>query len=67
MTNRELIKPEYININGKKYKKYAFEGYHIIQVETDIKYTEAIDVENAKFTYIKSDEKIIVPETPDVK
>ena len=38
------------------YRTYSDEGRDIIQNETGIVYTEAIDVENAPYTYTESDE-----------
>lgn len=53
-----MIKQEEIKINGKKLiKTYSDAGKYIIQVETGIKYVEAVDVPN-KFTYKESDEDI---------
>lgn len=39
------------------YKTYSSEGYIIQKVGTDEKYTTAIDVENATYEYIETDEK----------
>ena len=56
MLIREFYK---INNGGKSlYKTYSSENYYIQQVETGTKYTEAIDVENAPYTYIETTEKI---------
>lgn len=33
-------------------------GYYMLQVETNIKYSEAIDVENAPYTYVTTTDKI---------
>lgn len=41
------------------YRTYSDTGFYIIQNETSIMYNEAIDVENAPYTYTESDEKII--------
>lgn len=43
-------------------RTYSDEGKKIIQNETGIKYAEAIDVENATYTYSESDEDIDVAE-----
>lgn len=40
------------------FKTYSDENYKIRQVETDNVYDAAIDVENAKFTYEETEEKI---------
>lgn len=39
------------------YRTYSDEGRVIIQNETGITYNEAIDVENAPYTYTESDEE----------
>ena len=39
------------------YRTYSDEGRDIIQNETGIVYTEAIDVENAPYTYTESEEE----------
>ena len=40
----------------KLFRTYSDEGKKIIQNETDILYDEAIDVENAPYTYTENDE-----------
>ena len=40
------------------FRSYSDEGKYIIQKETGYKYTEAVDVEESKFTYEETDEKI---------
>lgn len=40
------------------YRTYSDEGYRIIQIETGNIYDEAIDVENASYTYEETNEKI---------
>ena len=42
----------------KLYRTYSDEGRLIIQNETGITYDEAIDVENAPYTYSESDEEL---------
>ena len=42
----------------KLFRTYSDEGKRIIQNETGIEYSEAIDVENAPYTYSESDEDI---------
>lgn len=39
----------------KLYRNYSDEGYMIKQVETGVLYGEAIDVENAPYTYEETD------------
>lgn len=40
------------------YRSYSDSGFKIIQNETGIMYGDAIDVENAPYTYTESDERI---------
>lgn len=40
------------------YRTYSDENYKIRQVETNIVYDEAIDVENAGYTYKETEEKV---------
>ena len=40
------------------YKTESDEGFYIIQNETGNKYSSAIDVESANYTYSETDEKI---------
>lgn len=40
------------------YRTYSDENYKIRQIETDLVYDEAIDVENAGYTYEETEEKI---------
>lgn len=42
----------------KLYKTYSDEDFYIKQVETGIVYDEAIDIENAPFTYEETNELI---------
>ena len=56
-----MIKKEFFRTREdgvKLYRNYSDEGFYIIQNETNIKYDEAIDVEDAPYTYSESDEKI---------
>lgn len=58
-----MLKREYYGtrFDGVKlYRTYSNEGFYIIQVETGTKYIEAIDVENAPYTYQETDEPIEV-------
>ena len=41
------------------YRNYSDENYYIRQIETGNKYTEAIDIESAPYTYEETNEKII--------
>ena len=44
--------------NIQLYRTYSDEGYYIKQVETGIEYEEAIDVENAPYTYEETNKLI---------
>lgn len=46
-------------------RTYSDAGYYILQNETGIKYSEAVDVEGALYTYSETDELIPVEEEPD--
>ena len=47
------------------YRTFSDEGYKIKQHPTGIIYDEAIDVENANFSYTETDEKVEVVEPND--
>lgn len=47
------------------YRTYSDEGKYIKQIETDIVYSEAVDIENAPYTYEETDELIEYNETLD--
>lgn len=40
------------------YRTYSDAGLYILQNETNIEYAEAVDVENAPYTYIETDKPI---------
>lgn len=44
------------------YRNYSDTGHYIIQIETGVEYAEAIDVENAPYTYAETDKLIEVEE-----
>ena len=46
------------------YKSYSDAGFYIKQVETGVEYEEAIDVENAPYTYVET-EKVIENEVEE--
>ena len=46
----------------KLYRSYSDEGFYIRQIETGILYEEAIDIEDAPYTYEETDQKIPEPE-----
>lgn len=55
-----IVKEEFMTrADGVKlFRTYSDEGRKIIQNETGITYSEAIDVENAPYTYTESDEDV---------
>lgn len=44
------------------YKTYSDSGKYILQLQTGIEYSEAIDVENAPYTYVEIDKLIDINE-----
>ena len=46
----------------KLYRTYSDEGMMIRQNETGAEYAEAVDVENAPYTYTETDEPVAEPE-----
>lgn len=54
-----MIITENLTIGGKDFtKKYSDKNVYIRQDQTGIEYTEAIDVENAPYTYTETDKPI---------
>lgn len=56
-----MVKTEYFNTRSdgvKLFRTYSDEGFTLIQNETGIEYSEAIDVENAPYTYSETGNKI---------
>ena len=55
-----IIKEYYLTRNDgvKLYRTYSDKHHYILQQPTNIKYSEAIDVENAPYTYVETDEVI---------
>lgn len=53
-----IVKEEYkIRKDGVKlFRTYSDAGKYVVQNETGIAYTEAIDVENAPYTYTEGDD-----------
>ena len=62
MIKRELYKTR--NDGVKLYRTYSDEDFKILQVETDLVFDEAIDIEDSDFTYIETEEKIEIIEEP---
>lgn len=56
MIVKELFKTRSDGV--KLYRTYSDEGKRLIQNETGVVYDEAVDVENAPYTYSESDELI---------
>lgn len=54
-----MIKQEKVIINNREFiKTYSDIGNYILQVETGIKYSEAVDIEPLRYTYKETEEKI---------
>jgi hypothetical protein len=64
-----VIKEEYMTrADGVKlFRSYSDEGRKLIQNETGITYEEAIDVENAPYTYSESEEFVERHELPELE
>lgn len=56
MVVREFYRTREDGVN--LFRTYSNEGNYILQNETGVKYSEAIDVENAPYTYTETEEKI---------
>ena len=56
MIKREFYKTRTDGVN--LYRTYSDEGFYIIQIETGNIYDEAIDIENAPYTYEETNELI---------
>ena len=56
MLKREFYKTRKDGVN--LYKSYSDENFYIKQIETGIEYMEAIDVEDALYTYEETNKKI---------
>ena len=61
-----MIKRELYNKERKLYRTYSDKDYRIRQVETGIIFDEAVDTEDAAFTYEETTEKIIRPEESEL-
>ena len=54
-----IIKEEYVCKNGvKQIHTYSDQGFYILQVETNIKYSDVYDNEPLRYSYEETDEKI---------
>lgn len=54
-----MIQTENLTINDREFKRtYSDEDFYILQEQTGIEYTEAIDVMTANYTYIETDKPI---------
>lgn len=63
MLKKEFLRTRLDGIN--LYKSYSDEGYLIRQIETDTLYDEAIDIEDAPYTYEETDTPIEDEEITD--
>lgn len=62
-----MIKQETITINGRTLvKTYSDNNKYIIQNETGVKYSEAVDVPN-RYTYTESNEDIEIEKTEEIE
>ncbi len=61
MLKKEFFRTRYDGVN--LYRNYSDENFYILQNETGIEYEEAIDVENAPYTYTETNKKIDVEES----
>ena len=68
-TGKEIKRPDELYMvrqDGVKLYKYASDnGFYIIQHPTERKYSEAIDVESAAYTYTETDEPIAPTPEPE--
>ena len=56
-----MVKTEYFKTRNDGVvlnRTYSDEGFYILQNETSVKYSEAVDVENAPYTYSETNEVI---------
>ena len=56
-----MIIKEYYNTRKdgvKLYRTYSSDNFYIVQNETGIEYSEAVDIETAPFTYSETDKQI---------
>ena len=56
-----MVKTEYFRTRSDGvhlFRTYSNEGFTLIQNETGIEYSEAVDVENAPYTYTETDKPI---------
>lgn len=56
-----MVKKEYLLTRKdgvKLFKSYSDEGFYIRKAGTDEVYAEAVDVEDAPFVYVETEEKI---------
>lgn len=62
---REFYRTRNDNVN--LYRTYSDEGFKIQKVGTEEVYDEAIDVENAPYTYVETTEKIESEELTEIE
>lgn len=61
MVVREFYRTREDGVN--LYKHYSDKGFYILQNETGVEYSEAIDIESAPYTYEETDISIEEEET----
>ena len=64
MIVKEFFKTRFDGVN--LYRTYSDENFYIRQVETGNIYSEAVDVEDASYTYEETDELIEIIEEPQI-
>ena len=58
-----MIKQEKVKIGNREFlHTYSDSNKYILQVETNVEYNEAYDVIPCKYTYIETEEEIVIEE-----
>ena len=58
-----MLKQEKITLNNKEFlHTYSDTKHYILQVETNVKYDEAYDIIPCKYTYIETEDEIVIEE-----
>ena len=63
MIVKEFFETRFDGVN--LYRTYSDENFYLRQIETGNIYSEAVDVEDAPYTYEETDELIEIIETPE--
>lgn len=65
-----MIKREYYTTREdgvRLFRTYSDTGHYIKQIETGAVYEEAVDVENANYTYEETDDIIVAPSIDELR